>query len=198
MDKRKYFADLLSLYEAAGMGMAGGPEVVPQEQIADTGADVGMGGSGDPAMMGQDPAMQDPNMMGGDPSMMGGAIDPMTGMPMPPPETPEQNLEKEKLKKLYELFEDLLQYGDVFVENIRFVNSGLLDLIRFEKMNYYVTDIKNLLKKINDYLMNIFNKETYDKNLYVYILFRTEFITSIKGLRDILKLEKPDEKFEEK
>ena len=189
MDKRKYFADLLSLYEAAGM--AGTEEVVPQEQIADTGADVGMQGDGDPAMMGQDPGMQDP-------SMMGGAIDPMTGMPMPPPETPEQNLEKEKLKKLYELFEDLLQYGDVFVENIRFVNSGLLDLIRFEKMNYYVTDIKNLLKKINDYLMNIFNKETYDKNLYVYILFRTEFITSIKGLRDILKLEKPDEKFEEK
>ena len=42
MDKRKYFADLVRLYEAAGM--AGGEEVMPQEQIADTGMDVnGMG-----------------------------------------------------------------------------------------------------------------------------------------------------------
>lgn len=175
MDKRKYFNDLRTLYEA--VGMAGTEEVIPQEQIADTGMDVTAG------------QMQDP--------MMGDStIDPMTGMPLPPEETPAENLEKEKSKKLYELFEDLLQYGDVFVENIRFVNSGLLDLEKFEKMNYYVNDVKNLLKKIHDYLINIFNKEKYEKNLYTYILFRTELITAIKGLRDILKLEKPDEKLE--
>ena len=185
MDKRQYYKDLLSLYEAAGM--AGTPEVMPQEQIADTGMDVNGAMGADPAMMGQDP------------SMMGGqAIDPMTGMPLPPPPDPAENLNKEKLKKLYDLFEDLLQYGDVFLENIKFVNSGLLDLRRFEKMNLYVKDIKDLLQKINDYLVNLFNTNDYDKNLYVYILFRTEFITSIKGLRDILKLEKPDQPFEEK
>ena len=183
MDKRKYFADLVRLYEAAGM--AGGAEVIPQEQIADTGMDVnGMGA-------------QDPNAMGMDPSM-GGGIDPMTGMPLPAEPDPSENLEKEKLKKLYELFEDLLNYGDVFVENSRFVNSGLLDLDKFKKMNMYVKDVKDLLEKIQNYLVNIFNVEKYEKNLYAYILFRTEFITSIKGLRDILKLEKPDEKFEEK
>lgn len=189
MDKRKYFADLVRLYEAAGM--AGGEEVMPQEQIADAGMDVNGMGAQDPAMMDQDP-----NAMG-DPSM-GGGIDPMTGMPLPAEPDPSENLEKEKLKKLYELFEDLLNYGDVFIENIRFVNSGLLDLKKFEKMNMYVKDVKDLLEKIQNYLVNIFNVEKYEKNLYAYILFRTEFITSIKGLRDILKLEKPDEKFEEK
>lgn len=178
MDKRKYFERIHSLYEA--MGMAGTEEVVPQEQIADAGADV------------------NPDMgMGMDPSMgMGGNIDPMTGMPIPPEPTAAEILEKEKSKKLYELFEDLLQYGEVFIENIRFINTGLLDLERFEKMNFYTNDVRGLLKKIDNYLINIFNKADYDKNLYAYILFRTEFITAIKGLRDILKLEKPDEKLE--
>ena len=189
MDKRKYFSNLISLYEAAGM--AGTPEVIPQEQVADTGMDVNGQMRADPAMMGEDP-----NMM--DPSMGGQAVDPMAGMPLPPEPTPEENLEKEQLKKLFELFEDLLNYGDVFVENIRFVNLGLLDLYKFEKVTKYIENVKKLLEKINDYLVNIFNTEKYDKNLYVYILFRTELITSIKGLRDILKLEKPDEKLEEK
>lgn len=187
MDKRKYFNDLITLYET--VGMAGTQEVMPQEQIADSGIDVNSGMGAGPNAMGMDPSMQDP-------SMMGGAIDPMTGMPMPPEETPQEKLEKEKTKKLFELFEDIMNYGDVFLENLRFVNSGLLDIVTFEKMNLYVNDVKNLLKKISDYLMNIFNNENYDKNLYAYILFRTEFVTDIKGLRDILKLEKPDEKFE--
>ena len=39
MDKRKYFTDLISLYEA--VGMTGAEEVVPQEEIADSGEDVG-------------------------------------------------------------------------------------------------------------------------------------------------------------
>jgi len=42
-------------------------------------------------------------------------------------------------------------------------------------------------------MINIFNNETYEKVLYSYILFRTELITCIKGLRDILKLDNPDE-----
>ena len=41
--------------------------------------------------------------------------------------------------------------------------------------------------------INIFNSETYEKVLYSYILFRTELLTAIKGLRTVLKLNKPDE-----
>ena len=41
--KDNIFSDLYTLFEASA-GMAGGPEVMPQENIADTGADMGMGG----------------------------------------------------------------------------------------------------------------------------------------------------------
>jgi len=49
------------------------------------------------------------------------------------------------------------------------------------------------MKKISNYMINVFSSETYEKVLYAYILFRTELITNIKGLRDILILNKPDE-----
>jgi len=86
MNNSNYYSDLIRLYEASAVGMAGSPEVVPQEQIADSGADVNGMGAG--AMGGQDPNMvADPSMMQ-DPSMSG--VDPYTGMPIEPQLTPEE------------------------------------------------------------------------------------------------------------
>lgn len=184
MDKRKYFNDLKTLYEAAGM--TGNNEVVPQENIADTGNDLG------PQANQQVPMN---NGMESDMGMNNIMTDPMASMQEPTP-SPEAVMEKEKFKKLFELFEDLINYGTVFSENIKFVDISLLDFELFKKMKKYADDIKSLTDKINSYLINIFNSETYEKVLYSYILFRTELLTAIKGLRDILELNKPDEPLE--
>lgn len=175
MERREYFTGLVKLYEATGM--AGTEEVVPQEEIADSGSDLGQAPVEDNGMTDEMAAenqmLQDPN------------------------ETQEVDaslvLKKEKFKKLFELFEDLLNYGTIFSENVKFIDIGLLDSETYKNMKKYANDIDELVKKINNYLINIFNSETYEKVLYSYILFRTELLTAIKGLRIILKLDKPDE-----
>lgn len=177
MDKRKYFTDLISLYEA--VGMTGAEEVVPQEEIADSGEDVGPENPNE-APVENDNENLDNNLY-------------MNQEDQPQEVDPSLVLKKEKFKKLFELFEDLLNYGTIFSENVKFIDISLLDSDTYKKMRKYSDDIDELVKKINNYLINIFNSETYEKVLYSYILFRTELLTAIKGLRTVLKLNKPDE-----
>jgi hypothetical protein len=135
-----------------------------------------------PEAMG-DPSMQDPSMM--DPSMSG------MGMPQEPDSS--LVLEKQKFVKLYTLYENLLDYSTTFIETLHSVDTNLLSNERFVSMRNYKSNIESLNEKISNYMINVFNNETYEKVLYAYILFRTELITNIKGLRDILILNKPDE-----
>ena len=187
MDKKQYFTDLYTLFEASA-GMAGGPEVMSQENIADTGMDVtgGMPTQQDPTMMTGDPTinMQDPNML----------AMPQDSMNMEPSVNSESSLviEKEKFKKLFDLFEDLITYSDVFTDNIKMIDINLLDEQIFANLRRYTDDIQELNKKLKNYLLNFFNNEEYEKVLYAYVLFRTEMITAIKGLRRILDLDHPD------
>ena len=133
MDKKEYFRQLVNLYEAAAVGMAGTPEVVPQQNIADSGMDVNPQVQGDPSMQ-----QADPNMMQ-DPSAMG--MDPMMGAE--PAATPNGSFEVQKRKafKLFELFKDLLNYGTNFIDALNFIDIDLLDLDRFTLVKKYYKNI---------------------------------------------------------
>ena len=194
MNRQDYFKQVIALYESANekerlneMG-----EVVNQSQIADTGSDV-MAPQGqqmdpnmmqDPNAMPMDPGM-DPNagMMPQDPSAMEGAV----------PEDDSQVMEKQKFVKLYELYENLLDYGTAFIEALDSIDKGLLTTERLISVRIYTDNINRLNEKISNYMINIFNNEPYEKVLYAYIVFRTELVTNIKGIRDILILNKPEE-----
>ena len=164
--------------------MAGTQEVIPQENIADTGSDIGNGVPGNAPL--QQPIEQNPQ------AMNGGFVDPMAGM-VDPGTTAQLVIEKEKFKKVFEKYEDLINYNDVFLENLKFVNTGLLDDFQFSKFQMYLKNVKELKNKMENYLENIFNSEAYEKVVYNYVLFRTEMITNIKGLRDVLDLNKPED-----
>lgn len=194
MDRKKYFSDLYTLFEASNIGMTGSPEVIPQENIADTGLDMG-GEAVDPNAMAMS---QDPTMMQVDPSIQ--MSDPMMdpNAMTPEPQDSATVTETEKFKKLFSLFEDLIDYSNVFSENLKFVDIGLLTKDTVIKMKRYTDNIKDMNDKITNYLINIFNKETYERALYTYILFRTELITSIKGLRGVLDLDHPDRELDKK
>ena len=186
MDKKQYYKDLLYLFE--NTGMAGTPEVVPQEQIAETGSDLqdsntGLGAGAEgivPEDQQQMQMMQNPNMMGEIPMMM----------PEPPVDLTDDTavMEKQKFVKLFGLFEDLLGYGEAFYEGINAIDVGLLDEEIYKEMKTYANEVNEITEKIKEYLENVFNKEMYEKVLYTYIVFRTELITSIKALRRVLKL----------
>ena len=189
MDRKEYFKQVVQLYEAAAAEMAGGPEVVPQQNIADSGMDVNPQVQGDPSMQ-----QADPNMMQ-DPSAMG--VDPMMGTELAATPSGSFELQKRKTAKLFNLFKDLLNYGTNFIEALNFIDIDLLDLNKFTLVKKYYKHIKELNDKIETYLQYIFNSESYEKEVYTYVLYRTELITNIKGIRDILDLQNPDEKLDQ-
>lgn len=174
MNKRKYFTDLISLYEAAG-DMGSTEEVVPQEQIADSGSDVD-----ESSVAEEDPnSAEDPSMIN-DPSMMPAGE--------PPTQTTKQLLEAEKLKKLFQLMKDLRVYTATFLESLEFIDYSLLEDDEKVLLKTFISNLSELKDKIYNYIINLFEKDKYENILYTYILFRTDLITTIKGIRDLLKL----------
>ena len=116
MDKREYFRQLASLYEAT-INSPTDEEVVPQEQIADTEADAGMQNPQQPeeeAQEEQDPNMQDEF----------GAMQQLGDMP----DSPADVFEKEKLKKIFDYLSDLDNYADSFLDSLKNMDTNLLDL----------------------------------------------------------------------
>ena len=43
--------------------------------------------------------------------------------------------------------------------------------------------------KLRDFIAEVFSKETYEKNLYTYLVLRHELLSIIKYIRSLLKLE---------
>jgi hypothetical protein len=178
MEKKKYFESLISLYEA--VGMTGSEEVVPQENIADSGSDVAP-----EAQNAQ--AVEDPNI-GEDQDIEDAAyLNPQEQVV--PEESISLVMETQKAVKLFELVEDLLSYGKAFYDSLKIVDKGLLDEKSYVSYLKYSNQVESLINKIESYLINIYNSETYERNLYTYILYRTELISIVKELRNILKLQ---------
>jgi len=183
MDKKEYFKNLLLLFEE-NIGMAGTEEVVPQENIADTGSDVNPG---------MNPDEQIPNE--------GEAAELPYGMTDELPASEESVsdiVNKQKLLKLYNLYEDLLNYCTIFLDSLGNIDTNLLDIEVFKLVRKYTISTKELADKINTYMTKIYSSDSYERLLYIYILFRTELTTCIKGIRDILRLNNLDEKIDKK
>lgn len=180
MDKKKYFRDLITLFEATGM--TGAEEVIPQEEIADSGSDVNPGMEGN-IESGPDTQVQPQEMD--------------SGMEDEIPVSNNANIQNimlgQKLLKMYSLYEDLLKYCNVLLDSLANLDVNRLDLETFKIVRRYNTTVRELVDKINNYMINIYSNEDYERLLYVYVLFRTELTTCVKGIRDILNLNKLDE-----
>ena len=177
MDKKDYFNNLINLYEA--IGMAGTEEVIPQEQIADSGSDV------IPAPQGSQEIPEDEENQ-----------EMENEIPQPQEEIPADTsliIEKQKFVKIFNFMKNLVDYGEAFIESIKCIDINLWEFEVYKEMRKYTTDLENLLEKIKNYMINIFNSEDYERVLHAYILFRTELVVGIKGLRKILKLDQTED-----
>lgn len=187
MDRKDYFKKLIGLYEAA-TGVMPAQQVDPQANIADSGMDV------DPNAQAQ--AQPNPGQVEGEvPQDMAGTEE--VAMPEPAPTSGSSfELDKQKQIKLFDLLRDLLNYGQIFFESINKVDISLVDAHRYETLKRYITNIQDLVEKINLYLRKLYPSDTYEKMLYTYVLYRTELLTNIQGIRSILELNNPDAKLE--
>jgi hypothetical protein len=182
-----YFETVKKLYEAAVADGAPVEEVVPQEQIADSGSDV------DPAAaQAQQEALPteeqlppeeegEEGMMEEAPAEEGG--DDMMGVP-----SASKTMEKQKSLKLFRKMNDLIEEANLISKMLDELNTNLLSTEVLVALRKYDDQNDELITKITDYLVNIFNGETYQACLYAYIVYRTEFVALLKAIKDILKL----------
>lgn len=176
----KYFENVKKLYEAAVADGAPSNEVVPQEQIADTGSDV------NPVSAEQLPS--EDQLPPEEEQQEEGMEEEGTPMEEPPMSSPSQTMEKQKFLKIFRLMNDLIEEASLIAKMLDDLNTNLLSNEVLAALRKYDDQNEELIKKITDYLVNIFNGETYQACLYAYVVYRTEFIALLKAIKDILKL----------
>jgi len=193
MTKKEYFSQLISLYEATNnvnMDVEDQKIYGAQNQIADSGSDVNpnnLGGSATaPEEMAQEPDTQDSDGL-----QDAAYLNNYSASNDASATTVSDN--RQKLVELFDLFRNLLDYSEKFAESMESVELELLDDNAYTKAIKVIGKVKDLSEKIRNYLLNTFENDAYEKALYAYIMLRTELLTAIKLLRDILKLNEVEE-----
>lgn len=194
MNKKDYFSQLISLYEATN---AVRPDLedqkvyAQQQQIADSGSDINdrnvlpqgqqMMAQPGPEMSPYDNDVQD--SVGLDDAAY---LNNYSASNDASSTTVSDN--QRKLVELFDLLENLLNYSKNFSESIKSIDLTLLNEKDYQTVDKVLDKLNDLSKKLNDYLLNNFEHDAYEKALYAYIIFRTELLTAVKILRDVLKL----------
>jgi len=106
--------------------------------------------------------------------------------------------DKQKLLKLFDLFKELLDYSEMFQESLEAIDFNLLEKEKNVKLRRSKDKLESMIEKLENYINEVFYGEKYEKALYVYILLRTELLTNIKLLREILGLNEIQDEKEQK
>jgi hypothetical protein len=206
MDRKEYFKKLISLFEAEDDNIAD-PKLDP---VVDPGSDVQQDIEKtsditdtklDSELKPQDDALGGEGDMLSDSDNLLSDEDELPFGDEPQAESPEQVSEKVKLQRLFDLYKELIEYERVFVDSLTNIDSNLLDADKNTKIVDYKNRLSKLEEKLKTYTVEVFHTEKYERALYNYVLMRTELLTIVKLLRDVLSLDdssdKPIQKVEE-
>lgn len=192
MDKSSYIKNLVSLYESTKLNEA---EIDPaQAKIADNGQDVVDGSIDQNEYVPDEAELNNSQMEDG----MAYPEEDMSYLSQDSTTEDKSNevnssvSEDKKLLRLYNLFNDLSTYVLKFKESLDFIDISLLEDEDAKLVYKYIGRVNNISEKISDYISLSFSRDKYEKVLYTYILLRTEFLTILNRLRDILKLDSED------
>lgn len=186
MNKKEYFSQLIRLYEATNAEEIN----QTQQEVADSGSDLedqqvdpNIAQSDEPAQedFGSDNDLNDAAYLN---SNLSASNDAST----------ESSTDQQKLVELFELMRNLLNYAESFSDTLENVELNLLDEVDFGKTRMYKETLNGITDKVKVYLEKTFKDESYEKNLYAYIILRTELLTAIKSLREVLKLNEVEDK----
>jgi hypothetical protein len=197
MEKKEYFRKLVALFEANRFD-AMDPGAQAQAFAADSGQGVA-GTAQDQLAQEQQPAPgpADPGSSGAMPGPAlgdAGYLDSGAQAPgLPPIGDSMEVSEPRKKAKLFDLFRELLNYSNVFVESLTNIDMNLLDMEQIDKIRKNTDQVDDVVGKIRSYVVETFPTERYEKALYVYILLRTELLTIVKLLRETLGLNEQPE-----
>lgn len=173
----KYFDELEFLYQKISL-----QEADEQLEIAETGADVN-----EPGLDSETPPPEEQSVNNAaeqDAAYMNGEEQ---GQPEEPSDVAID--ETSRNRKLFSLYNELLTYGTYFLENISNVSLDMLEDEQVKKVLVDISDMKQTIQKIKDYILLQYAKYPYQRNLYVYVVLRTELMTEVKIIREVLKNE---------
>ena len=191
-----YYKKLVTLFEATtSKEEASDGTDKTQDKISNTGSDLNQSIE-DPALTEDGLGFEDDDMSGlDDADYLSSEEDEVGLSPMMDEEVIEVS-DKQKLLKLFDLFKELVDYSQLFYDSLDTVDFNLLEKDKFDKLRETRTKLFTLIEKLENYINEVFYGEKYEKALYVYILLRTELLTNIKLLREILELNKEETKKE--
>ncbi len=115
--------------------------------------------------------------------------DDLSYMEQLPPNSKENSTEHEKMKSLFICSENLYDYSKLVEQNIKNIDKSTIDRVTVVKLAQLEDKMNLYINKIKDFVAEVFIRETYEKNLYLFYTLRNEFITIIKIIRKLLKLE---------
>jgi hypothetical protein len=191
-----YYKKLVTLYEFTTKEEKSDGTNKTQDKISNTGSDLNQS-IDDPALAEDGLGFETDEMSGLDDAdyLSSDEEDEVGLSPMMDDEVIEVS-DKQKLLKLFDLFKELVDYSQMFYDSLNTVDFNLLEKDKFTKLRETRTKLFTLIEKLENYINEVFYGEKYEKALYVYILLRTELLTNIKLLREILELNKEETKKE--
>ena len=183
MEKKDYYRQLVALYEAVITEEEPAPEALPQNDPYGE-PEAAPVDPANPADMQEGPQTEDAQYTGDD------------GMApeLSPEVEPAEVSDTMKLKKLFDLFNTLLNYGKTLLTSLEdTIDLGLFDEEKLGAFNKIKDRLRRFDEKTTTYISEVFSTEAYERALYVYILLRTELVTIIKLMRVKLELDTVDE-----
>lgn len=137
--------------------------------------------SADDQMEGEDlsqEGMQDPEMQAAD------EMQSVDGSQQEPPDISDTR----KLVHLFDNFDELRKMTIDFCDKLKEIDVTKLNDKKVKIVSMILDTVDRLVEKIEEYILNNFETKTYEENLYVYLLMRSELLTSISLLRKTLVL----------
>ena len=190
MDRKEYFRQLITLYEAPGL-----PE---QNEIADTGADVEEQNldDGSQVMPEEYPTQEG---MPAEELPPEGELPPEEGMEDTsymdqPQEEPQLDIsDRERKLRLYSLFKNMLNYTESMLKTLDDLELSNLEDEYIKKIDNVKITLNNTKNKIQDYMMRQYADATYEQGIYIYVLLRSELLLGIEILRENLAINKEND-----
>jgi hypothetical protein len=94
-----------------------------------------------------------------------------------------------KMLHLFDLSQKLSEFGNILGDNLEEIDESLLDI----EVVGYIEELKKRLEdykqKCRDFIVEVFYKETYEKNLYIYLSLKNEILNMTKFVRELLQLQ---------
>ena len=170
-----------------------------QQQIADSGSDVDADVS-DPALEADrvedqlPEEMDDADYMNEEPIEAQDQVDPNIQMEMPEdapssPNSQANSADALKTMHLFDLSTKLFDYAEIVEKSLKNIDRTKIARGNIDYLSQLFDVMSRFKSKLRDFIAEVFSKETYEKNLYTYLVLRHELLSIIKYMRSLLRLE---------